>query len=103
MANDADGSILIVERDIALPEETTARARALLSRLSAEYSYKDSAHPIESGPAVDDVFLLDLPLHAPAAAGSKAANVGAGTFPTRRCPQTMPQPPSRMHPAGNWP
>jgi hypothetical protein len=69
-ANDANGSISIVDRDLALPVETTARARVLLGRLLAEYSYKDSAHPLESGPAVDDVFLLDLPLK-PAAAGAK--------------------------------
>ena len=71
LANDSDGSISLVEREIALPAETTARAHALLARLIAEYSYKDSAHPIESGPAVDDVFLLDLPLHPPNSAGSK--------------------------------
>jgi hypothetical protein len=71
-ANDANGSISIVDRDLALPVETTARARVLLGRLLAEYSYKDSAHPLESGPAVDDVFLLDLPLK-PAAAGAKSA------------------------------
>jgi hypothetical protein len=71
MADDADGSITLVDREVALPEESTARARALLTRLIAEYSYKDSAHPLESGPAVDDVFLLDLPLHPPVAAGSK--------------------------------
>jgi hypothetical protein len=67
MANDADGSITLVDREVALPSEATARARALLTRLIAEYSYKNSAHPIESGPAIDDVFLLDLPLQ-PAAA-----------------------------------
>lgn len=71
LANDSDGSISLVEREIALPAETTARAHALLARLIAEYSYKDSAHPIESGPAVDDVFLLDLPLRAPNSGGSK--------------------------------
>ena len=70
MASDANGSISIVDHDLALPVETTARARVLLGRLLAEYSYKDSAHPLESGPAVDDVFLLDLPLK-PAAAGVK--------------------------------
>jgi hypothetical protein len=73
MANDADGSITLVERQVALPVETTARARVLLARLIAEYSYKNSAHPIESGPAVDDVFLLDLPLRAPTAPGAKPA------------------------------
>jgi hypothetical protein len=67
MANDADGSITLVDREVALPTEATARARALLTRLIAEYSYKNSAHPIETGPAIDDVFLLDLPLR-PAAA-----------------------------------
>lgn len=73
IANDADSSIAIVERDIALPAETTARARALLSRLIAEYSYKNSTHPIESGPAIDDVFVLDLPLRPPTAPGAAPA------------------------------
>jgi len=73
LANDADGSITLVERQIALPAEPTARARALLARLIAEYSYKDSAHPLESGPAIDDVFLLDLPLPSSIAAKDKAA------------------------------
>jgi hypothetical protein len=70
MAKDDDGSITLVEREVALPTEATARAHALLARLIAEYSYKNSAHPLESGPAVDDVFLLDLPLHPPVSAGS---------------------------------
>jgi hypothetical protein len=73
LANDATGSITLVEREVALPTETTARARALLTRLIAEYSYKGSAHPLESGPAVDDVFLLDLPLVLPVAPGGKPA------------------------------
>lgn len=72
LASDADGSISLVEREIALPAETTARAHALLARLITEYSYKNSAHPIESGPAVDDVFLLDLPLRSPSAVGSNS-------------------------------
>jgi hypothetical protein len=62
IANDSDGSITMVDRDLALPEEPTARTRALLAHLIAEYSFKNSAHPLESGPAIDDVFLLDLPL-----------------------------------------
>src|ERR1035437_46990 len=79
LANDSDGSISVVEREVALPAETTARAHALLTRLIAEYSYKNSTHPIESGPAIDDVFLLDLPLRPPIAhrlkpaGGTKAA------------------------------
>ncbi len=70
LADDATGSITLVDRELALPTETTARARALLTRLIAEYSYKNSAHPLESGPAVDDVFLLDLPLRPTVAAGA---------------------------------
>jgi hypothetical protein len=77
MANDADGTITMVEREVALPQESTARARALLTRLIAEYSYKDSAHPLESGPAVDDVFLLDLPLKPATAAGTQSAKDAA--------------------------
>ena len=85
MASDADGSITMVEREIALPSESTARARFLLTRLLAEYSYKDSAHPLESGPAVDDVFLLDLPLR------GGAASVGA--MPAAPDPNAPPQAP----------
>jgi hypothetical protein len=70
-----------VDREIALPVETTARARALLARLIAEYSYKNSAHPIESGPAVDDVFLLDLPLRPATAPGSKPADQEQSAVP----------------------
>jgi len=76
LANDATGSITMVDREVALPTETTARARALLTRLIAEYSYKGSAHPLESGPAVDDVFLLDLPPTPPVAPGAKPAENG---------------------------
>jgi hypothetical protein len=72
LANDADGSITLMDREIALPTESTARAHALLARLIAEYSYKNSAHPIESGPAIDDVFLLDLPLRPPVATGTSS-------------------------------
>jgi hypothetical protein len=81
LADESDGSITLVERDVALPTEATARARDLLARLIAEYSFKDSAHPIESGPAVDDVFLLDLPLHPPVAAGGPPSQQPAAAPP----------------------
>jgi hypothetical protein len=91
LAKDSDGSITPFEREIALPAEPTSRARALLTGLIVEYSGKDSTHPLESGPAVDDVFLLDLPLHPPKpvspgldAKTGPAANTGpiAGTQPS---------------------
>lgn len=81
LADDADGSITLVDREVALPQEATARTRTLLARLVAEYSYKNSAHPLESGPAVDDVFLLDLPLQPPVAAGSQPSNPPPATPP----------------------
>jgi hypothetical protein len=64
LADDATGRVVMSEREVALPQPSTARAQALLTRLIAEYSYKNSAHPLESGPSVDDVFFVDLPLHA---------------------------------------
>lgn len=72
VADDADGSILLVDRELALPSEATARARTLLARLIAEYSYKGSRHVLESGPAIDDVFLLDLPIRPVVAPGGVA-------------------------------
>lgn len=81
LANDSDGSISVVEREVALPAETTARAHALLTRLIAEYSYKNSTHPIESGPAIDDVFLLDLPLRPPVAARGSSGKSADGAAP----------------------
>lgn len=84
IADDATGTISLATREIALPQEPTARVRVLLSRLLAEYSYKDSRHPLESGPAVDDVFLLDLPLRPAAATGG-----GPGEHPRS---SQLPQP-----------
>jgi hypothetical protein len=62
MASDADQTITNVDRQLSLPIDPTVRARVLLAELISEYSYKNSAHPLSSGPAVDDVFLVDLPL-----------------------------------------
>lgn len=61
LADDRDGSISLSDRTLALPQEPTTRARALLSRLLAEYSLPGSPHPIPSGPAIADVFLLAPP------------------------------------------
>ena len=62
LASDQDGSIAAASRQIALPTEITARARALLDHLNAEYALDGSAHPLQSGAMVDDVFLLPLPI-----------------------------------------
>lgn len=69
LADDATGTLSMQDREAALPVEPTGRVRVLLTRLLAEYSYKGSRHPLEGGPAVEDVFLLDLPLRPAAASG----------------------------------
>src|SRR6185437_11748136 len=62
LANDSDGTLSAETRQIALPAETTARARALLDHLVTEYALPGSAHPLEPGAAVDEVFLVPLPV-----------------------------------------
>jgi hypothetical protein len=62
LANDANGTLLATPRQIALPAELTARARALIDHLVAEYALPASAHPLTSGAAVNEVFLIPLPL-----------------------------------------
>ena len=61
LASDADASIAPTTESLALPQEPALRARALLEHLLAAYALPNSAHPIQSGPAVDDVFLLADP------------------------------------------
>ncbi|MGD0799440.1 MAG: GerMN domain-containing protein [Acidobacteriaceae bacterium] len=88
LADDSDGSITMVERQLALPTETTARARVLLTRLIAEYSYKGSAHPLDSGPAIDDVFLLALPLNPATPATGKTTADPSSSAPADATPAT---------------
>ncbi|HEX4651742.1 MAG TPA: GerMN domain-containing protein [Granulicella sp.] len=73
VANDTDGSIVAQERQLALPQEPSVRARALLERLLSEYALPGSTHPLASGAAVDDVFLLKLPLVSPKPAAAAHA------------------------------
>jgi hypothetical protein len=61
LASDADASIRPTTESLALPQEPALRARTLLEHLLAAYALPNSAHPLRSGPAVDDVFLLDDP------------------------------------------
>jgi hypothetical protein len=78
-ANDADGSISAGEREIALPEDTNARARALIDHLIAQYAQPGSAHPLQPGAAVSEVFLLPLPV-----VGYADSNVKAALHPDRQ-------------------
>lgn len=70
LANDADGSVKSVTRALALPQQSAVRARALLEHLLAEYTLPRSAHPIGGGIAVEDVYLVPLPLGAPVASST---------------------------------
>jgi hypothetical protein len=60
LANDADDTMSSVTRQIALPASPNAQARVLLSALLTDYSKPLSMHPLPSGAAVDDVFILPL-------------------------------------------
>ncbi len=62
LASDAAGEVKPVSRSLALPVQPAIRARALLDRLLAEYAMPHAAHPVNGGVAVDDVFLVPLPL-----------------------------------------
>jgi Sporulation and spore germination len=57
-ASDADGSIAPVTRNIALPQETGARARVVLRQLLADYAAPESKHPLAAGPGVEEVFFM---------------------------------------------
>ena len=65
IANDADASITPTTESISLPQAPTLRARALVEHLLATYAAPNSSHPLQSGPTVDDVFLLTDPEPAP--------------------------------------
>lgn len=62
LANDTDGSIKAETQLLALPQQPAIRARALLEHLLAEYALPRAAHSVGGGVAVDDVYLLPLPL-----------------------------------------
>jgi hypothetical protein len=89
LANDTDGSISAEPRQMALPVDASARARALLDQLMAEYSLSGSTHPLQPGSAVAEVFLLPLPMVGysvnpsapPLADGSPASTPVAAAIP----------------------
>ncbi len=62
LANDDEGTVVASDRQIALPTEITARARALLDHLVAEYASPGSAHPLPPGLMINQIFLVPLPI-----------------------------------------
>ncbi len=79
LADDTTGAITAQQREVALPQEPTIRARAILDRLLAEYAFSQSAHPLQSGSAIDEVFLVNLPI-----ANPKVTAPATGTVSTQR-------------------
>jgi len=78
LANDADASITPTTESVSLPQSApTVRARTLLEQLLATYAAPNSPHPLQSGPAVDDVFLLADPNPAP---GSQPGQLAVVNF-----------------------
>ena len=65
LANDADASITPTTESLSLPQEPAIRARTLLDHLLASYALPNSAHPLQAGSAVDDVFIFTDPNPAP--------------------------------------
>lgn len=65
-ANDSGASISITDETVPLPAQPTLRARAVLDRLFTFYASPESTHPLPTAHAIDDVFLLNLPLTTPA-------------------------------------
>lgn len=70
VANDEDGSLAPVQRQLALPIETTTRAKTLLNDLFRDYAQSDSSHPLAAVTAVNDVFLLPMPAPPDSSAGN---------------------------------
>ncbi len=87
LANDDEGTVAATDRNIALPSEVTARARALLDHLVAEYSLPGSAHPLPPGLMVNNIFLVPLPV------AGHAVDTAAPATPDGRV-QTIPVAPT---------
>ena len=85
LANDDEGSVIAAERQIALPTEVTARARALLDHLVSEDALPGSAHPLPPGLMVNEIFLLPLPVM------GHSVDAGAPATPDGRV-KTVPVP-----------
>ncbi len=77
IANDATGSVTLTPVSLALPQQPAVRARALLDHLLAEYTLPHTNHPIGGGVAVDDVYLVNLPL------GGQRSVAGLAATPSR--------------------
>lgn len=58
IASDTDGGLNRVQENVALPQERSERARAILRTLLGKYSHDPSPHPIGATSDVRDVYLM---------------------------------------------
>lgn len=100
LANDEDGTITAVSRQIALPEEANARARALIDHLIAEYALPGSPHPLPPGSAVAEVFLLPLPVIGYTSSNASSATNNGGFKATAPVPSSDPDSLQPQQPGG---
>jgi hypothetical protein len=87
MANDLDGSLTPVTREVTLPADAAERAKALLNDLFAKYALPGSKHSLADVPAVRDVFLLPLPGSQVARAGGLQPNGSSSAGAKAKRPQ----------------
>lgn len=83
LANDNDASLTPTNRLLALPTQPAVRARALLEHLLAEYTLPHATHAVGGGIAVEDVYLVTLPLTSATPKGTPIAIDSAALQPTR--------------------
>jgi hypothetical protein len=100
LANDDDGTITPASRQIALPEEANARARALIEHLIAEYALPGSPHSLPPGSAVAEVFLVPLPLVGYTTDSSSSATKDEGFRATVPVAPNDPDPLQPKEPGG---
>ncbi len=88
LASDAAGEVKPSSRALALPQQPAIRARALLDHLLAEYTLPHASHSVGGGIAVDDVFLVPLPLGGAMATSPTSDNnrPGYGDDPLMQAP-----------------
>lgn len=77
--NDADGSLVAVQRDLPMPKDEGARARVLVSRLLDTFHEQNSTHSIASEAGIDEVFLMKMPSTPGAADSGQMAVVNFST------------------------
>ena len=94
MADDADGSITLVTRELSLPGRDNRPGAHPARQAHRRILLQGFGPSARGGPAIDDVFLLDLPLRTPVAPGSNPdeTNSSDQTSAATPPPQSYPQP-----------